>query len=97
MSHIATALMGRKKTNFRETEFDEVAAYQQLLDFEEEWVRKPERNTLSEQPCPNNPVLPIGVPNLGCEIWDFLHVKSPNFHVQNLGPLLGSLIIPPTL
>ena len=38
--------MGRKKTNSRETEFDEVAAYQQLLDFEEEWVRKPERNTL---------------------------------------------------
>ena len=52
MSHIATAL-GRKKTNSRETEFDEVAAYQQLLDFEEEWVSKPERNILSEQQCPN--------------------------------------------
>merc|ERR1711962_1233262 len=25
----------------KETEFDEVAAYQQLLDFEEEWVRQP--------------------------------------------------------
>ena len=45
--------MGRKKTTSRETEFDEVAAYQQLLDFEEEWVRKPERNISSEQPCPN--------------------------------------------
>ena len=53
MSHITTALMGRKKTNSRETEFDEVAAYQQLLDFEEEWVRKSERNILSEQPCLN--------------------------------------------
>ena len=58
--------MGRKKTNSRETEFDEVAAYQQLLDFEEEWVRKPERNILSEQPCPNNPVLP----NFKSKIWD---------------------------
>ena len=53
MSLIVTALMGRKKTTSRETEFDEVAAYQQLLDFEEEWVRKPERNISSEQPCPN--------------------------------------------
>ena len=75
--------MGRKKTNFRETEFDEVAAYQQLLDFEEEWVRKPERNTLSEQPCPNNPVLPNFKSKIGTSIGisdnhsDLVKVRQP--------------------
>merc|ERR1712004_794694 len=36
-------IMGRLSTYSvtKETEFDEVAAYQQLLDFEEEWVRQP--------------------------------------------------------